>query len=252
MFYQSELFSFYKIMLKYFIECKNRLLLVLFSMFMTFIFSYVYKEILLFILLSPNYVFNFDVIYFIFTDLTEVFTLYLKLIMFFLMHTFILSFMFQCFVFFSSALFISEYKFLLRLLKISFIIWILTILVTNFLIIPSTWYCFFYAHDFISQKFVPLYFEAKLTTYFNFYLSVYYTCVLVFQFTLGVFMFINYYSNNLKQIKKLRKIYYYFFVLVSTLLTPPDIFSQCIISFLFILGYELFIIGFVIYKILIR
>ena len=65
-------------MSKYFIEIRNRLLLLLLTWLSTILISYLYKEILLFSIVQPNIVFNFSngstFFYFIFTNVTEIFS----------------------------------------------------------------------------------------------------------------------------------------------------------------------------------
>jgi len=73
-------------MSKYFLEIKNRLILLLLTWFSTISASYLYKETLLFIIVQPKSFtsLNEDLafFYFIFTDITEILSTYLKLIMF--------------------------------------------------------------------------------------------------------------------------------------------------------------------------
>lgn len=92
---------------------------------------------------------------------------------------------------------------------------------------------------------INLHFEAKLSEYLNFYIQFYYIFIFYSQiFTLLLFFF-NYINANSSLIKKFRKIYYYFFVLFSTFVSPPEIYSQICISLVLIFFYELFIYGFI-------
>ena len=73
-------------MSKYFLEIKNRLILLLLTWLSTILVSYFYKETLLFIVVQSNTFINVNehlaFFYFIFTDVTEILSVYLKLIMF--------------------------------------------------------------------------------------------------------------------------------------------------------------------------
>ena len=66
---------------KFFSELKIRLVLVILSWFITAIISYLNKEVLLFILIKPVLVStNIDSFYFIATNLTDIFSVYLKVV----------------------------------------------------------------------------------------------------------------------------------------------------------------------------
>lgn len=68
---------------KYYLEIKNRCLLLSLTWVSTILVSYLYKETLLFISIQPSICNNNSAIfYFIFTDVKEVFSVYLKLVFF--------------------------------------------------------------------------------------------------------------------------------------------------------------------------
>ena len=64
---------------RYYVELKNRCFLLLTCWVFTLLICYLYKEILLFILVNSN---NYTEQYFIFTDIGEIFYVYLQLIFF--------------------------------------------------------------------------------------------------------------------------------------------------------------------------
>lgn len=233
--------------MRYILELKFRLMLIALSVVLASIVSYVYKDTIMFIILAPYRIFGFNSIYFIFTDVTEVAFLYLMLVTFVDTHVLLLFSSCQCFIFFSPALFKKEYLFYFMILKVSIFMCCVSLILSSYIIIPFSWKFFIHFQEFLSNKFVPLYFEAKLTTYFMFYISTYYACLIYMNSITVLILFFYYFHANLKTIKKLRKIIYYFLILVSTLLTPPDIFSQIITSLVLICFYELFVISFVFY-----
>ena len=57
---------------------------------------------------------------------------------------------------------------------------------------------------------------------------------------------------SLKPIKKFRKLYYFIFVTLSTLISPPDIISQIGLSLSMLIVYEFLVIGFIFKGILAR
>ena|SRR6476620_2444763 len=233
----------------YLLEIRNRLILTFFTWLSMVVVTYSYKETLLFIILQPNKLFESGMdpysFYFIFTNVTEIFSVYIQLIIFLSTQIVFIYFIYHCFNFLSLALFNWEYYLFTLFLKLSFIVWCFSIILTNYVIIPLTWDFFFSFQKLASDQFMSLHFEAKLNEYLNFYVSLYYLCIFYCQtFTIIIF-FLSFVNSNFITIKKFRKLYYYIFVLFSTLVSPPDIISQILISLLLIFSYEILVIVFI-------
>ena len=96
------------------------------------------------------------------------------------------------------------------------------------------------------------FFESKINEYLYFFLITYKSCILNFQFFLIVLVFLFHIKINLKAIRMLRKVFYLFFIIAATLLTPPDIFSQLFVFSLLMLFFETFIFYSICKLILIR
>jgi len=232
-------------MIKYFLEIKNRLLLLLITILSTLLISYLYKETLLFLITQPERIMfknsSYSSFYFIFTNVTEILSVYVQLVTFLGFQMFLLFTFYHCFVFFSPAMFKSEYCFLYTLFKFSITVWFFSAIVANFLLVPITWDFFFSFQELFSSKFVNLHFEAKLTEYLDFYIFIYYLSIVYFQIFTILFFFLNYINNKIKLIQKCRKIFYYFFIIFSTLISPPDLISQFFISLVLIFIYEILV-----------
>lgn len=229
-------------MFKYVLEIKNRLILLLFTCISTLVICYLYKETLIFLLVISNKFFNnLNLSYFMFTNVTEIFAVYVKLITFLSFQVLVIYVIYHIFIFLSLAMFKIEYYYLKVFFKYSLIVWICSIFLANFILIPITWNFFLSFQDLLSAKFIKLHFEAKLNEYLTFYILIYYLCVFYCQIFTILFFFLNYTSNKVITIKKFRKLYYYFFVIFSTVISPPDVFSQIFISGLVIIIYELLV-----------
>jgi sec-independent protein translocase protein TatC len=234
-------------MLKYFLEVRNRFVLVLLSWITVLISCYAYKETLLFLLVQPNMVISsFASFYFIFTDVTEVFTVYMNLIFFLGNQILLLYFIYHFFIFFSPALFNVEYIIIRNLFYFSFIIWLISIFIAKNLFIPLSWEFFSSFHTLFSLRFMDLHFEAKLGEYLNFCIFLYYLCIFYFELFAMLFYLFNVVYNNYIFLKKFRKLYYYVFLLFSTILSPPDIFSQILITIFSICIYECFVFCYIV------
>jgi sec-independent protein translocase protein TatC len=238
-------------MIKYIIEIKNRVLLTTLSYSFLFITAYSYKEVLLFLIVKPIYLFKnnfFNNDYFIFTDVTEVFFLYLKVAFFFSFQISLTFIFYHAFVFLSYALFKKEYDLVKLLIKVSLFVWFLSALISTSVVIPLTWNFFLTFQDLmIETNTISLHFEAKIVEYFNFYTSFYFICGLYSQLVAIIFFFFHYYTIGFKTIRKFRKLYYFSFLIFATLLTP-DVPSQSLVIILLLIIYETFIIIFLIIK----
>lgn len=244
-------------MKKYFLEIRNRLVLLLLTWFSTLAISYFYKDVLLFLMLQPNRLlflatnFDYSTFYFIFTNVTEVFFVYIKLVTFISFQVFLCFLIYQFFVFFAPAIFKSEYNFLSFFFKTFLAVWFFSILITSFFLVPLSWNFFLSFQSLVSSKFAYLHFEAKLSEYLSFYILIYYIGVFYCQFFTVLFVFLNYANDKHKTIKKYRKTYYYSFVIFSTIVSPPDVYSQVVISIILIFTYEFLVIGFMLKNVLI-
>lgn len=226
---------------KYYLELKNRFILLSITWCFTIFISYIYKEIILFILIKPSLLNYKNIFYFIFTDIREIFSMYFNLCVFISNQILIFFLVIQCFNFVSTGLYYFEYKYLKKIFIIYFGFWIFLLNCLNKFLLPVSSNFFLSFQNFISFTSLTLHFEAKIIEYLNFYYLFYYICLFYCQLIIFVIIFLNYINFNLILIKKYRKIFYFFICLFSTLLTPPDVISQIIFSIGLILIYELLI-----------
>jgi sec-independent protein translocase protein TatC len=236
-------------MSKYFIEIRNRLSLLLLTWFSTIFISYLYKEILLFSMVQPNTLLDFGTgstfFYFIFTNVTEIFSVYLQLVLFLSFQVFVLGFFHHMFSFSSPSLFNSEYFYLNFIRKTIVGVWFFSVILLSYILVPLTWNFFLSFQNLTKAYSFNLHFEAKLDEYLNFYVELYYLSVLYCQIFTALFLFLIYTNTNIRIIRKFRKLNYYFFVIFSTLISPPDILSQVFISITTIALYEILLFIFI-------
>lgn len=229
---------------KYYIEIKNRFILVLFTWIFTLIISYVYKEAILFIFINSSNFFikSVENPYFIFTNITEVFYVYIELSLFIASQTTILILCYQTLMFLSLGLYKFEFiklKFVFQMFVISWLV--STVLLYKF-IVPFSWSFFLsFQQDSNNIQPVSFFFEAKLVEYFRYFINLYYICLINCQFLTIVIILLTSLNEKLNKTKKFRKLFYLIFVIFSTITTPPDVLSQISISFILIIIYELLI-----------
>ena len=234
------------LMSKYLLEIKNRFFLLILTWISTLFISYFYKETLLFVLIEPQTFKYLAFFYFIFTDVTEIFSVYIKLTMFLSLQFAYVYIIMHIFLFLSPAFYKFEFIYTKSILKTFILGWLLSIILTVFVLIPTSWEFFLSFQKFSTNHSFNLYFEAKINEYFLFYLSFYYLCGFYCQFFILLLLLLNSTKINFKRIKKFRKIFYYCFIFFATLISPPEIFIQIFITMLAVFGYEILILIFLI------
>lgn len=230
-------------MKKYLLEVKNRFLLILIGILSALCVSYYCKNVLLFCLIKPHNVktsLSFN--YFIFTNVTDLVFIYLKLIYFFISQITLLMFIYHLFAFLNTTFSKQEYYFTIYFLKFFLVIWVSGIFLSKYIFIPYSWEFFLSFQKIISDDYISLYFEPKINDYFSFCFNIYNICVFYCQVFAVLFYLIWMYNiKSMRNVKVWRRFHYFGFFILSTVITPPDIFSQLIISLSFIFFYEIFI-----------
>jgi len=218
---------------KYYVEIKNRCFLLSTCWVFTLLVCYFYKETILFLLINSS---DYAEQYFIFTDISEIFYVYLQLTFFISNQTVLLMLIYHSLIFLSSGLYKSEYEKLQFAFKTYLFSWICSIILLNKIIIPVSWNFFL---SFQEADGLSFFFEAKIIEYLNYFTNLYYICFLNCQLLAAITLLLNNYSKNMNRIRKFRKLFYMIFVIFSTLTTPPDIISQVLMSASLITFYEI-------------
>jgi sec-independent protein translocase protein TatC len=226
----------------YFSEIKNRLILVFILQSSTLLSLYYYKISVLFTFVSPILKLGESMLYFIFTSVTEPFSVYLNLTFFINKQLVIVYFLYHFFIFLLPALYKLEFKNLFLLNKILFIAWVFSAFVANLVLIPWTWLFFLDFYSTGCDTNFNTYFESRLVEYLDFYTSFYWVNFLYFQFIGVLFFVLNLPKTTLKFVTKYRKIFFFFFFLLAAIVCP-DACSQLIFVAVLISTYELSLFG---------
>ena len=229
--------------MKYVKELRNRFFLIILCWISIFLIAYLYKEILLFELLKPTtektlIMFNS----FIFTNVTELFSVYIELAFFISKQITVFYIFYHFFSFLLPGLYVYEYSLIKSFFKIIIIFWIISTIIYYYYLAPVIWNFFLSFQENLSKQQINIKFEAKISEYLSFFIEMYNHCHLQFQIFVFIILFLNHHSDNKNLIKQYRKFLYFIFLLVSTIITPPDIFSQLIIYFVLILFFEIMIL----------
>lgn len=230
--------SFYK----YLIELKNRVIVITIAWLSTVISSYMNKEILLFEFIKPctNNTTKENFFYFISTDLTEIFFIYLK-ISFFIANQFTAVFAICHLLIFSlPGMYLKEQNRVLSIFVFFIFSWLGSIVVFSQYALPKCWNFFTNFHK-NNKDSIKLFYETKILNYIVLFIDLYYAIFVCILFFFFIFFLFNFYYNK-KRIKKSRKIFYAFFIIIATFITPPDLISQLFVLLNFLIMFELIVI----------
>jgi Sec-independent protein secretion pathway component TatC len=229
---------------KYYLEIKNRILLLVTTWLSLLLVCYYFKEPLLFTFVNSNkhYTDLNTMPYFIFTDVGEIFYVYLYLVFFVANQLTIIMFFYHSLMFITLGLYQSEYIQFQSAFKIFIITWLCSLILLKEFVVPFSW-SFFLSFQKTNEVLQPvsLFFEARISEYLIYFKNLYYVCLINCQvFALLTFLLKNI-SDTAGTLKTFRKLFYFIFIIFSTLTTPPDILSQIFMSCSLILIYELLI-----------
>jgi sec-independent protein translocase protein TatC len=222
---------------------KNRILLLFFTWISLLVVCYHFKEPLLFTFINSNKYYNSVTLpYFIFTNVDEIFYVYLHLVIFIANQITILMILYHSLMFLTLGLYHAEYE-RIKSVVITFVVtWLCSVVLLKKFIIPFSW-SFFLSFQMTNTYLQPalFFFEAKILDYFNYFTSFYYICMLNCQLLALLILLLNNISKKVATIKTFRKLFYLIFIIFSTITTPPDVFSQIVVSCVLIVTYELLI-----------
>jgi sec-independent protein translocase protein TatC len=227
----------------YILEIKNRTLLIALMWVSLIVTCFFYKETLLFLTIKPNIsLYKENLLYFIATNLTDILYAYLHLSYFIANQIIVLYILYNIFTFLAPALYKLEYKYFKIILFSIVCLWFLSFLILNIYVLPYCWNFFLSFQTTIVNQAIKVHFEAKITEYVNFYIFLHSICNGISQVFLILFLFLDTRIDKINFIKNSRKIFYFIFFLIATLITPPDIISQMVVGCSFILMYEILIL----------
>ena len=226
----------------YLTEIKNRFICVIIACFLSSYVAYEYKEVLLFILIKPSTCFfEEQSLYFIYTNISELFYTYINLILTTTIQTNVVFFFFQMIQFLKPGLYKSESILIKKYFTVITTTWISTIFVVYKLIIPFSWDFFFAIQNQIKENQIEFFFEAKLNEYLLFVMSTFNICLLNLMLISLMSAYLYKIPNTLKYVKIYRKKIYFILFLLASVITPPDIFSQMLLGFISIGFLEIYL-----------
>lgn len=220
----------------YFKELKNRFILNLYTWTLNCYCLYVHREQMAYFLGQHQE--NFFP-YFIATNLTEIFTAFVKLSVILGLYFSYPFLIFQIFCFLSPGLYEYEYKRFYKVCIISCILHIISLYITYFFFLPYCWKFFLSFELNAENTLISIHIETRLKDYLNFFIKGLLLFTIFFN---TVFLTLSFYNKlKVQKMIKYRKGIYMMCFLTSTIITPPDIYSQLILGSILIIIFELFL-----------
>jgi sec-independent protein translocase protein TatC len=220
---------------KYIHEIKYRMFFIAISWFSNIYLSYYYVNTLIYIIIKPGLtLYKNNELYFVYTHLNEIFNSYISLVFMCANSITMIIMTYNLLVFFKPGMYIEEYCNVKKLFIKFNLLWIYTIISMYYIMLPFSW-TFFLSYQSTSffEKNTQIFFEAKIQEYVSFIYELYYICL-----TINIFIYILVYTI---QKYKLSKKYIYLIIFTfSTIITPPDVYSQIMTSCFLIVILELY------------
>lgn len=220
-------------------ELKYNLIIFLITFFYLFFILFYFSNQLIYIF--TNILLNKTILtYFIFTNITEIFITNIFLAFIITCLIMIQILLIQLWFFFFKGFFKYENLKIIKLYILFFIFNIFILFIILIKIIPNIWF-FFLNINFTSTFLFNIYFEPKINTFFNFFIYSFIHIYLLFFYLFILFLFCLNKINNIKIIITLRNFFYLKFLLISALITPPDLINQVTIFISLIIIFEIYI-----------
>lgn len=221
-------------------ELQYRLLFSASTWVSTFFVSYLHKEVAVFFLFQYSvHQSSAAIHYFITTQLTEIFFVYIDTSVFIANQFTFLAVVYVTALFLAPGLYKSEIVKLKGALKLVFTSWLGLILLFHKVFIPTSLEFFLT----LSPDTGLIFFEARLLEYTSFFLKTYYILCISSAVLLFTFYYINLNGKESWRIKRLRKLFFFAIYFLAALVTPPDIFSQFLVACLLIFILETYTLG---------
>lgn len=207
-------------------ELKLRLVYVVVTFLVTFVTSYLYSDILMYIYVFP-FVVRFGDKKFIFTNLGEAFSSCLSISVNLSLMVMFVFFVYSVMSFLKPGLYKKELHLLRICSKLLIVSLFFSVSFVYFIVLPGV--INFFGH-FESSRLFELTLEAKISDYLDLVLQCLFWVSLVFQTPVAIFVLIYLNIMNVNSLMRKRKEFIVVCFIAGALLSPPDIFTQLLIT----------------------
>lgn len=218
-------------------EIKCRFFFICLPWLIIAIISLIYKEILLYLIVKPCLTsLNKNYMYFVYTNLTEIISNYITISIYISTLSTFLLLIYHSFDFIKPGLYKKEIFLAKNYFIYSSFMFIISTALLYMYTIPLSWNFFLtFQNPILGFNF---FFEAKLNDYLEFFMNTLVINLLLSQIFIFLVLWLNIQKRCVVNFKYHRKSIYVLLLLISTLITPPDIFSQLFVYTINLVIYE--------------
>lgn len=216
----------------YFNEIKYRSMYVFYSIIITFIIAYIFKQEVFYILSKPLGT------HFIYTSLVEAFITHLKIGLLVSIYCTFPLLLYHMWVFILPGLYLYEKKSLRIILLISILLFFLSSQLGYWYIFPVA-FDFFLSFQVIGlEKLYHLELQAKMQEYLILNMQLFFSLAFCFQFPIILILLSKLKLITLSWLVQKRKYFYVLAFVLAAIISPPDVISQFIIAIPILLFFE--------------
>lgn len=230
-------FTLYSNFHYHFLEFKLRLIYSIISFICTFLACYYYYFEIMYIFTKPFLYYEKN---FIFTDLTEAFYTSIQISFFFSLYLILPLCMYQIWCFFIPSTFSNKRKNINFKFFIVFICLIVSIISVYLIILPKL-YTFLLNFE-INTTLLNIELEARINSYVKLACKIFILFSFIFLIPIWVFSLIKNKKIKIKILAKNRIKIFFCIVIFSSIVSPPDVFTQLIVSFFLQTFFEILIV----------
>ena len=226
-------------------ELKYNLFIYFFLILFYFTIFYFFSNQILYIILQYTYIYKFFN-YFIFTNLTELFLT--KCFNSLLLTFFVLIpiLFLQIWFFFSNGFYKYENFFLIQFFFFFFFLYVLNIYICFKYLLPYSCNFFLNFKDLNIEFLLNFHFEPKLNFFFSFLFKILIYLLFIYLYFIFAILLLFFKKIKIKVLTQFRKFFYIKFLIIASLIAPPDLFSQIFlcIPLIFLFEFIIFILFF--------
>jgi sec-independent protein translocase protein TatC len=219
-------------------EIKSRGILTVFCWVVSFSLCLTYKEVLLYVCLKPSFNTEALKIHFITTNVFEVFASYLAVAHLLSNCIVGIFFIYQTLTFLLPSMYNNEILIVKKFFNASFLFLIFSSFLFYTTLFPICWEFFLGYLPFSHRLKIAIFFEPKLQEYLEIFSYVYFLTCLKIQFLVLLIFYTKLTKNKTRFLKQYKKTYVFLLFVLAAFVTPPDVFSQCILVLLLLVLLE--------------
>ncbi len=228
-------------LMDHFMDLRRKIMIILLWFVVSSIIGYIFAdnifEILRYPLANAHNLTGYKHVM-IATGLSETFVTYIKIALWFGLFATFPLFIINTWLFLSPALYKYEKLAILPFIILSPVLFVLGACFSYFIVIPRAWNFFLSFEKLPSSNSLPIILQAKVDQYLSLIMHLITIFGMGFELPIFLLFLVKFNVVSIGNLKKFRKFAILISFIISAIVTPPDIISQCLLAIPLILLYE--------------